>query len=80
MQQQLLSRVGGISAGLARHSADHVAIRHQALALVDRLINGQAMLLSFADIFLYVAIAFTASLPLLLLMGKGRGKAPVSAH
>jgi DHA2 family multidrug resistance protein len=77
---QLRSRVAGLSATLARHSADHVAIRHQALALVDRLINGQAMLLSFADIFLYVAIAFTASLPLLLLLGKGRGKASVSAH
>jgi DHA2 family multidrug resistance protein len=77
---QMIYRLGALSAGLSRHSADPVAVRHQALSLIDRLINAQALLLSFADIFFYVAIAFTASLPLLLLLGKARGKAPAGAH
>ncbi len=77
---QMIARLGALSGGLARHSADPVAIRQQAVALVDRLINGQALLLSFADVFFYVAVAFTASLPLLLLLGRGRGKAPAGAH
>jgi DHA2 family multidrug resistance protein len=77
---QTLSRLHALAGALGRHSADPVAIKNQALALLDRLVNGQAMLLSFADVFLYVAFAFTASLPLLLLLGKGRGRAPASAH
>jgi DHA2 family multidrug resistance protein len=77
---QALFRLDALSSALARHSADPVAIRIQALALLDRLVDSQAMLLSFADIFFYVAVAFTVSLPLLLLMGKGRGRGTVSAH
>ena len=79
-QSPMLARFAALTGALARHSADPVAIRSQAFALLDRLVNGQAMLLSFADVFFYVAIAFTASLPLLLLLGKGRGRGPVSAH
>lgn len=77
---QMLARIAALSAGLARHSADPVAVRNQAMAVIDRLVNGQAMLLSFADVFLYVAIAFTASLPLLLLLGRGKGSGAASAH
>jgi DHA2 family multidrug resistance protein len=77
---QMLSRIGFLSGALARHSADSVAVRNQALGIVDRLINAQAMLLSFADVFLYVAVAFLASLPLLLLLGRGRGRVSAAAH
>jgi DHA2 family multidrug resistance protein len=78
---EMLSRVGSLSGALARHSADPVAVHNQAMALIDRLINGQALLLSFADVFLYVAVAFTASLPLLFLLGRGKGgSAPSAAH
>jgi DHA2 family multidrug resistance protein len=77
---QMAARLDALSGALARHSADPVAIRGQAMSLLDRLVNAQAQLLSFADVFLYVAFAFTASLPLLLLLGKGRGRGSVSAH
>ena len=63
----------------AQHSADPVGVQRQALQVIDRLVNGQAALLSFADIFLYVGVAFIASLPLLLLLGKGRDPAAASA-
>ncbi len=77
---QVLARVGRLAGGLSHHSADPVAAHQQALGLLDRLINGQAMLLSFADIFRYVAVAFVLSLPLLLLLGRGRGGKPVDVH
>jgi DHA2 family multidrug resistance protein len=37
------------------------------------------MLLSFADVFRYVAIAFVVSLPLLLLLGRGKNRAALAA-
>ena len=63
----------------AQHSPDSVTGRHQALQTLDNLINSQATLLSFAEIFLYVGLAFIASLPLLLLLGKGGGNRAAAA-
>jgi len=79
---QTLTRLGYLGSAFARHSADAPGARQQAMKVIDNLVNGQAMLLSFADVFLYVAIAFTASLPLLLLLGKGRrsDEAAAAAH
>jgi DHA2 family multidrug resistance protein len=53
------------------HGADPVQGHQQALSLLDRIINGQALLLSFSDVFYYVAFAFVITLPLLLMLGKG---------
>jgi len=65
----------------AQHNPDPVTGRHQALQTLDNLINSQATLLSFAEIFLYVGLAFIASLPLLLLLGKGGGnRAAADVH
>jgi len=61
------------------HSPDPVRAQHQALQMIDRTINAQATLLSFADVFRYVALAFLATLPLLLLLGKGSNKAAAAA-
>ncbi len=61
------------------HSADPVRAQHQALMMIDQTINSQATLLSFADVFRYVAIAFFLTLPLLLLLGRGRNKAVAAA-
>jgi DHA2 family multidrug resistance protein len=52
--------------------------RQGALAVIDRIINGQAALLAYSDIFFYVAILFMASLPLILLLGD-KHKAPEPA-
>jgi DHA2 family multidrug resistance protein len=75
-----MDRINLLTGAFARHSADPVATQLQSFQVLDHIVNGQAMLLSFADIFFVVAIAFTASLPLLFLLSKGRGGAPVDAH
>ena len=51
-------------------SGDPVAVQNQALALIDRAINGQAALLSYRDVFYFVAFVFILTLPLTLLLGK----------
>jgi DHA2 family multidrug resistance protein len=63
------------------HSADPVRAQRQALQMVDNTINAQATLLSFADVFAYVGVAFLLTLPLLFLLGQGRNReAAAAAH
>jgi DHA2 family multidrug resistance protein len=74
-------RLGTLDLLFAQRSADPIATHRQSLQSLDYLINSQATLLSFAEIFLYVGLAFIASLPLLLLLGKGSNRAAAaSAH
>ncbi len=51
-------------------SGDPVAVQNQALALIDHSINVQAALLSYRDVFYFVALVFVLTLPLILLLGK----------
>jgi len=75
------ARVHLLAGAFAQRSADPVLVKQQAFAALDGMINGQALLLSFADVFRYVALAFLATLPLLLLLGKGGNKeAAAAAH
>jgi DHA2 family multidrug resistance protein len=64
----------------AQRTADPVAAHQKAFALVDQIVNGQAMLLSFADVFFYTAAAFVVTLPLLFLLNKGGKAEPGAAH
>ena len=74
-------RVQVLAGAFAQRSGDHVAAKQQAFAVLDGMVNSQALLLSFADVFRYVAISFVATLPLLLLLGRGGNKeAAASAH
>jgi DHA2 family multidrug resistance protein len=73
------TRVQLFSGAFARQSADPVAVKQQAFSAIDGIVNSQALLLSFADVFRYVAIAFVATLPLLLLLDKGRNRAAAAA-
>ncbi len=50
-------------------SGDPVAVHNQALSLIDRAINSQASLLSYRDVFYFVAFVFILTLPLILLLG-----------
>jgi DHA2 family multidrug resistance protein len=61
------------------HGADPVRGHQQALSLIDRIVDGQALLLSFSDVFYYVAFAFIVTLPLLLMMGKGGNREVAAA-
>lgn len=60
---------------------DAATAQQQAIASLSQLVNTQAAILSYADIFRFVGIVFLCSLPLLLFLGKGGAgaKAP-AAH
>jgi DHA2 family multidrug resistance protein len=78
---QTEARLHLLTGAFSRHTADPVHAHQQALSVVDQIVNGQALLLSFADVFYYVAIAFVITLPLLLLLGKGGNReAAAAAH
>jgi DHA2 family multidrug resistance protein len=68
-----------LAEAFGRFSADPVANAKRALAVTDGIINGQSMLLSFADVFQYVAAAFVVTLPLLLMLGRGKTTGPAAA-
>jgi DHA2 family multidrug resistance protein len=74
------SRLQLLTGGFAQHTADPVIAHQQALSLLDQIVNGQALLLSFADVFFYTAAAFVVTLPLLFLLGKGGKAEPGAAH
>jgi DHA2 family multidrug resistance protein len=57
-------------------SGDPVHIQQQALALIDRAINGQAALLSYRDVFYFVGLIFLAALPLILLLNAAKKPSP----
>lgn len=74
-------RIDQLQSAFAQASGDPVGAQQQAYSVLDRIIDGQSALLSFADVFWYVALAFVASLPLLLLLSKGRNQAAaIAAH
>lgn len=75
------ARIQLLDANFALHTADPIHAHQQAMSVIDQTINGQALLLSFADVFFYVALAFVITLPLLLLLGKGGNReAAAAAH
>ncbi len=72
-------RLEALTAGFQTHAASAFTAQQQALLTLKSTIQAQAGVLSYADIFRYVALAFIVTLPLLLLLGRG-GKAAPAAH
>jgi DHA2 family multidrug resistance protein len=68
-RQPVLDRMRMLSAGFTLHGGDPVLGHRNALELIDRIVNAQAALLSFRDIFFYVVLLFVCSLPLVILLG-----------
>jgi len=62
-------RIDGLTAMFAHGHEPTAAAHRQALGAVDAIVNGQAALLSYTDLFFYVVALFILSLPLLLLLG-----------
>lgn len=76
-------RLALLTGAFAQQGADPVTAHHRALGALDQMVNGQSLLLSFADVFRYTALAFVVTLPLLLLLGRGRTQdaaAAAAAH
>ena len=65
-----LQRLLGMQHMLMAKGAAPPIARQQALTLLDHLVQGQAMILAFSDVFLVVAFIFIVALPLLFLFHK----------
>ncbi|MGB7891909.1 MAG: DHA2 family efflux MFS transporter permease subunit [Microcoleus sp.] len=74
-------RLSALTGLFQSRGSDAATAQQQALAALSQLVNTQAAVLSYADIFRFVGIVFLCSLPLLLFLGKGGpgAKAP-AAH
>jgi DHA2 family multidrug resistance protein len=75
-----LDRVQLLSGAFPR---DPASSQQHAMGIIDAIVNGQAALLSYADLFFYVAVLFVVSLPLLLFFGGGKPanlEAAAAAH
>ncbi len=60
---------------------DATVAYQQALALIDRMLNQQAAVMSFGEIFLVVGVLFIAALPLVMLLGKPKPRSePLNVH
>jgi MFS transporter, DHA2 family, multidrug resistance protein len=74
-----MERLQALAAAMIAQGSPPAIARQQGLALVDRVVQTQATILAFEDVFLIVAIAFLAALPLLLLFKKTRPGATPAA-
>ena len=62
--------------GASAHEA-----RFRAFSVIDQILNGQAALKSFDDLFHYVGIAFIITLPLVFFLDRGgRAEAAAEVH
>ncbi|MEO8562169.1 MAG: DHA2 family efflux MFS transporter permease subunit [bacterium] len=76
-----LARVEMITRGLTSRGVNAMVAKQQALAVLDRQLQGQASVLAFSKLYLLSGLTLMASLPLLLFFrsGKSRGLGP-GAH
>lgn len=75
--QQRLSQLTGY---FQSQGADIATAQQQAYAALQQIVNQQAAVLSYADIFRFVGVVFLCSLPLLLFLGKGKGAKVSAGH
>ncbi len=74
-------RLNALISVFQSRGSDAVTAHQQALAALEELVNTQAAVLSYADVFRFVGIVFLCSLPLLLFLNKGGAKSnPPIAH
>ncbi len=74
-------RLQALTAMFQSQGMDGVTAQQQALASLSQIVDTQAAVLSFADIFRVVGVTFLCSLPLLFFLGKGgKGAKPPAAH
>ncbi|MBE9010514.1 DHA2 family efflux MFS transporter permease subunit [Pseudanabaenaceae cyanobacterium LEGE 13415] len=76
---QTVERLNALQGAFQSRGSDGATASQQALTSLDQLINLQAAVLSYADIFRFVGVIFLCSLPLLVFLGKGGAgaKAPM---
>jgi len=75
----VIDRLHALAAGLQARGMSPDAAHRQALAILDRSVTVQSAVLSFGDTFWFVAALVLCFVPLILLLGRPRGDAAVSA-
>jgi DHA2 family multidrug resistance protein len=79
-----LDRVHTLTGFFSSQGADPQAAHDQAMKVVDRVVTGQATILSYGELFLGVAGLFIFTLPIILLLGgksnKEAEEAAAAAH
>jgi MFS transporter, DHA2 family, multidrug resistance protein len=73
-------RVSQLAAGFVSKGYDAATAHQMGRGLLDAIVNRQASVLSFGDIFHVVGLAFLATLPLVFLLGSGKGARLGGAH
>lgn len=58
-------------AGMMAHGSPASVARQQAVAMLSRIVHGQASILAFEDVFAFIGYVFMIALPLLLLFKRG---------
>lgn len=75
------ARIAGMTQMLQQQGTNLAHARDQALALLDGMLNQQAAVLSYADIFWFMGVVFILSLGLLFFLGKGGSNdVPMDTH
>lgn len=75
-----MQRLQTLQAGFMAKGFPLSVAKQQALAIVDKIVQGQAAILAFEDIFFIVGIFFICALPLLLLFRKPKIEKPEIHH
>jgi len=75
--QEVLS---GLRAGFTAKGVDAVSADHRAHAALWGMVEQQAAMLSYNDVFRFLGWMFLVLLPLIFLMEKPKGKGPAMAH
>jgi DHA2 family multidrug resistance protein len=74
-------RLTGLQTGFEAKGADAVTAHHQAQIAIWGMVERQAAMLSYNDVFRFLGGMFMIMLPLLLIMKKPKGgKGPAMAH
>ncbi|HSI11431.1 MAG TPA: DHA2 family efflux MFS transporter permease subunit [Chthoniobacter sp.] len=81
LSHEAMHRVDALTAFFQKLGSSAHDAKFRAFSAIDQILNGQAALKSFDDLFSYVGIAFLVTLPLVLLLGSSSNKAAASdAH
>jgi DHA2 family multidrug resistance protein len=73
-------RVHLLSGSFMARGFDAISAKITAYHALDGIVNMQSAIMSFEDMFKLVAGFVLVSLPLVMLLGKAKGKAPSDAH
>ncbi len=67
-REPALERIQALTASFAHRAGDTIEGHRQALGMLNRIVDGQAALLAYGDLFFYAAALFIFSLPIILLL------------